>query len=120
MIDADADNRAMYFDALTGAGFIVAAHADPRDALPAAAAADVIVTELRFARVHDGVDAIKALRAQPETAVKPIIVVTASAYPVDIAAAQAAGCDVFLVKPCLPNTLVECIADLLEITRIGS
>lgn len=75
------------------------------DALAAATRADVIVTGILLPGSPDGVELITRLRADPGTARIPIIVLTACAFETQRQRAEAAGCDAFLSKPCLPSEL---------------
>ena len=65
----------------------------------------------------DGVELVSRLRHDDWTRSTPIIVLTACAWPKDRARAEGAGCDVFLLKPCLPNDLLGEVRQLLAATR---
>jgi CheY-like chemotaxis protein len=69
--------------------------------------ADVIVTEIRVHGSFDGVELISRLRDADETKETPIIVLTACAFGANQERSRAAGCSVFLSKPCLPEQLVR-------------
>ena len=58
----------------------------------------------------DGLDLARELKAAPDTAHVPILLVSASVLPVDRAAAEAAGCDGFVDKPLRVNDLLETVA----------
>jgi len=77
------------------------------DALTAAPNVDAIVTELLIDGDTTGLELIAELKASPSTAAKPIIVLTASAWAAQRDQATAAGCTVFLAKPCLPDVLLR-------------
>src|SRR5207247_4471249 len=74
---------------------------------------DVIVTCIRVDGPFDGVELVRRLRDGNGTQHKPIIVLTACAFEPDQQRALAAGCDVFLPKPCLPDRLVSEIRGVL-------
>lgn len=63
--------------------------------------------------VLDGLSASRELKADPETAHIPILVVTAKASNSDRDAAEAAGCDGFLSKPYRNSVLVETVKAFL-------
>jgi two-component system cell cycle response regulator DivK len=102
----------MYADYLRACGFTVATADTTDEGLILASDADVIVTEIRVHGSFDGVELIGRLRDADETRQTPIIVLTACAFEPDQARARAAGCNVFLPKPCLPEQLVREIRDV--------
>jgi CheY-like chemotaxis protein len=74
---------------------------------------DVIVLDLAMPGV-DGYVLIAQLRAHPLTALIPIVILSAHAYPEDEARALAAGATAFLRKPCLPAELVATLQGVSE------
>jgi CheY-like chemotaxis protein len=62
----------------------------------------------------DGLEVIRRLRADPRTASCRIVVVTGAAYVDGARKAKQAGCDAYLVKPCLPETLLGVVRGLLD------
>jgi CheY-like chemotaxis protein len=96
----------MYAEYLRNYGFSVT-EVDSTDAgLSAAQAADLIITGVRVAGSFDGIELVRRLRGDERTKSTPLIVLTACAFEPDQSRAFAAGCDVFLPKPCLPETLL--------------
>jgi two-component system, cell cycle response regulator DivK len=83
-------------------------------ALRVAPMADVVVTGIRVRGPFDGLELVRRLRADERTRTKPIIVLTACAFDSDRESARQAGSDVFLSKPCLPDTLVTEIGGVLR------
>jgi CheY-like chemotaxis protein len=114
LVESHEDSRDMYADYLLACGFRVQTADTTDDALRRASDADVIVTEIRVRGSFDGVELIGRLRDADETKETPIIVLTACAFATDQQRALAAGCDVFLPKPCLPGRLVT------EIRGVGA
>jgi two-component system, cell cycle response regulator DivK len=108
------DDRQMYAEYLRLQRFHVVEIDNTGDALALATTTDVIVTGIRVAGPFDGVELIRRLRANDRTTQKPILVVTACALPPDEQRARVAGCDVFLPKPCLPETLLAVIRHVLR------
>jgi two-component system cell cycle response regulator DivK len=114
LIGPFADDRDMYAEFLCMKGFEVIIADTGDDGLMRAPMADVIVTEIRIGGVFDGNELIRRLRKDRRTARKPIVALTSCAFAADREAARHAGCDVFLAKPCLPDTL---LAELLLLLR---
>jgi len=79
--------------------------------------ADAIVTGIFLSGLFDGLELVRRVRADERTRHKPIIVLTGCAFDEDRERARAAGCDVFLTKPCLPGTLVGELCRALATSR---
>ncbi len=107
LVHPDDDNREMYATFLRQHGFAVLAFAGATDALGVAPLADIIVTGIQLRGAIDGVQLISRIRCDERTRHTPIIVVTASAPARYKAYAEAAGCDQFLLLPCLPPDLLH-------------
>src|SRR6266581_1334065 len=107
LVDSTQDDRRMYAEYLRVQGFHPVEIDDTADGLALARTADVIVTGIRVGGPFDGVELVRRLRESDGTCGKPIIVLTACAFEPDQQRALAAGCDVFLAKPCLPDRLVQ-------------
>jgi two-component system cell cycle response regulator DivK len=107
LVDSAHDDRPMYAEYLRACGLNPIEIENTADALTAATKADVVVTGIRVHGPFDGVELVRRLRDGNSTHDKPIIVLTACAFEPDQARALAAGCDVFLPKPCLPDRLVR-------------
>jgi CheY-like chemotaxis protein len=90
--------------------------ADATEALTLAATADVIVTGLLLPGPMDGFEFIQRLRADDRTKDTPILVVSAWTRRADRRRAAAAGCNLFLCKPCLPDVLLTEIRRALATT----
>jgi CheY-like chemotaxis protein len=107
LVEDHQDDRGMYAEYLSIHGFEPIEIGTTDEALVRAVDADVIVTGIRVAGSFDGVELVRLLRADERNASKPILVLTASVMDARRDAAVAAGCDVFLDKPCLPAALVS-------------
>ena len=107
LVEPPEDDRPMYAEFLRGQGFAVT-EVDSTDAgLSAAPEADLIITGIRLAGSFDGIELVRRLRGDARTKHTPVIVLTACAFEPDQARAFAAGCDLFLPKPCLPEDLLQ-------------
>ena len=111
------DGLEMYTEFLRYHGLAVIPVSDSRDALMLAPQADIVVTGMNLDDAMDGVELVSRLRHDDCTRSTPIIVLTACAWPTAREHAEGAGCDVFLLKPCLPNDLLREVWQLLTDTR---
>jgi len=106
LVDDDPDTREMYALALTTSQFEVIQAADGQTALAAAAEflPDVVVTDLSGPNL-DGFELLEWLNARPETArISPIVL---TGWTDERTRARALAADAqFILKPCLPETLV--------------
>ena len=107
LVEPDDDSRSMYAQYLQACGFTVQTADTTDEGVTHAREADVIVVGILMPGSFDGVELVRRLRGANETTEAPIIVLTACALPADRQRALAAGCDVFLPKPCLPDDLVS-------------
>jgi two-component system cell cycle response regulator DivK len=73
---------------------------------------DLILADIQLPRMS-GLDATRALRADPQTAHIPIIVITSFALSGDDRKAKEAGASHYLVKPYSPRELLEAIRRLV-------
>ena len=101
------DNRDLYAMFLEFHGYRIEVASDGREAIDKAVAQRpaVIVMDLTMPDI-DGWTACRRLKDDPRTAGIPIIVLTAHALEGTEARAKAAGCNAYLVKPCLPDNLL--------------
>ena len=111
LIGAD-DSVSMYAEYLRWAGFKVFATAREEEALARAASADVIVADV--GRPNDPCsDLPLVVRLRYEHRATPIAVLTACTFSSPRDCAQGAGADVWLTKPCLPDSLLRHLHRLL-------
>ena len=114
IVDDFEDNRAMYAEYLTFCGFRVAEAANGEEAVARAAELlpDAVVMDLSLP-VMDGWEATRRIKGDARTAHIVVIALTGHALGTHSQEAKEAGCDAFLAKPCLPETLVERVKALL-------
>jgi PAS domain S-box-containing protein len=119
IIDDVASNRVLLSDLLGGLGFDTAEAENGAQAIERAQAArpDLALMDLVMP-VMGGVEAIRRIRALPELAQLPIIMLSASTEPEAQITSQAIGADVFLPKPVELETLLQQIGTLLGLTWI--
>jgi two-component system cell cycle response regulator DivK len=119
LVESAYDDRAMYAEYLRSRGFHPIEINDTADGLALSGTADVIVTGIRVEGPFDGIELVRRLRHGKDTHDTPVIVLTACAFEADQQRALAAGCDVFLPKPCLPDRLVTEIRAVLTARRLS-
>jgi CheY-like chemotaxis protein len=112
LVSDDQDDRGMYAEYLRLRGCLPLEAATTDEALRRVLDADAIVTDVRVAGSCDGLEFVRRVRSDQRTHAKPVIVLTSWVFDPSREEALAAGCDVFLTKPCLPESLV------LEIRRL--
>ena len=111
VVDPFPDSLSMYGECLAGSGFEAITTGDADTAWSQVPAADIVVTGIRMSGSFDGVELVRRVRHEFPT--KPVIVLTACVTHTHRERAEAAGCDVFLPKPCEPDTLIAEIRRLL-------
>jgi len=107
IVDGDEDTRDLYQTLLVPRRYSVEHATNGREALAQAILhpPDIIVMETRLQEV-DGFCLCELLRADGDTRIVPIVVLTADARPASLERARRAGADVVLTKPCLPEVLL--------------
>src|SRR5512139_2667425 len=108
VVDDYDDAREMYAESLLVSGFRVAEAADGAQAVELARslAPDVILMDLSLPGV-DGWEATRRLKADARTQHIPVVALTGHALSSALDAAREAGCDRFVVKPALPDVVIE-------------
>jgi CheY-like chemotaxis protein len=109
---AGTDDRRMYAEYLRAHGFRVKEAGTTDAALSKLAESQLLITGLLVPGSFDGVELIR--RTRELDAALPIIVVTACGVERVRDAAQTAGCNELLLKPCFPEHLVEAVWRLLD------
>ena len=77
---------------------------------------DAVVCDVMMPGI-DGLEVVRRLRAQPDTAGLPLVVVSAKAQRADVNAGLALGADAYVTKPFDPSELLAVVADLLAKRR---
>jgi two-component system phosphate regulon response regulator PhoB len=106
--------RALVAATLEGAGYELVEARDGEQALAQARAVhpDLILLDMMMP-VHTGLEVLAELRADPELADTPVVMLTARVQLTDREAALEAGADRFLAKPFSPLQLADVVAELL-------
>jgi CheY-like chemotaxis protein len=114
LVDDYADNRDMYAEFLRFSGYRVVVASNGKEALDQVARSrpSVVVMDLTMP-VMDGWEARRRLKADPATRPIPVVVLTGNALKGADVEARRAGCDAYLVKPCLPEDLHRTIVGVL-------
>ena len=95
-------------------GYRVVTASDGAEALERVASdhPDLAVLDVMMPRV-DGLDVVRALRADPATCTMPVILLSAKAQAVDINRGLEAGADMYVTKPFDPAELLDKAAALI-------
>lgn len=114
LVDDYVDNRALYARYLVYAGYRVDEATNGQEALEKASQIhpDLIVMDLSLP-VMDGWEATRRLKANPQTKRIPVLALTGHALGDHERQANAAGCDGYVTKPCLPEDLAARINIML-------
>jgi len=114
IVDDHEDTIAMYALGLQVCGFqpLTAMNAEDAFACACRCRPDVIVTDLMIS-VQSGFDLVYRLRADPRTRDVAIIALTGLTLASTRQHAREAGCNRFLLKPCVPAALAAEIRDLM-------
>ncbi|MFC7924417.1 SpoIIE family protein phosphatase [Streptomyces cinereoruber] len=117
--DDNADMREYLTRLLRGAGHSVHAVEDGRQALDAvrAEAPDVVVSDVMMPRLN-GLDLVRALRADPRTASVPVLLLSARAGQEASIEGLRAGADDYLVKPFAAAELLARVEANVKLARL--
>jgi two-component system, cell cycle response regulator DivK len=117
IVDDAKDNREGYAQYLQFCGFRTAEAGTGEEALKVARRnkPDAILLDMRLPGLSGG-EVSRRLRSEGFDKT-PIIALSACTFEADIVNATESGCDSFLSKPCLPETVVEEIQRLLKTSR---
>ena len=101
------DSREVYSKVLSLSGYQVEQAASGLEALERILVVqpELIILDVAMPGM-DGWELVRRLKADARTRNTPIAVVTGAAYGTSPQRAKKAGCDAYLVKPCLPEALV--------------
>jgi CheY-like chemotaxis protein len=115
VVDDFEDGREMYASYLKFSGYRVDEAADGYEALEKAFALlpDIILMDLSLPGI-DGWQATRELKKDERTANIPIVALTGHALEAHSRSAKEAGCDAFIVKPCMPMDLLNEIRRILD------
>jgi two-component system, cell cycle response regulator DivK len=114
IVDDFEDNRTMYAEFLKFSGYDVVEASDGLEAIDKATSfpPDVVVMDLSLPLL-DGWEATRRLKRDPRTQHIPVVVLSGHVLEGHWKSARDAGCDGFLAKPCLPETLLETVRQVL-------
>jgi two-component system, cell cycle response regulator DivK len=114
VVDDFTGARDVYSRLLKASGFEVEVAASGEEAIEKAVAAqpDLVLMDLVMPGV-DGWEAIRRLRLNDRTRDSRILIITGTTNSEAAQTAKRAGCDAFLLKPVLPETLIEVVRGVL-------
>jgi CheY-like chemotaxis protein len=107
VVDDNADLRELYATYFSSQGLRTATAADGVKGLAQAREdpPDMIIADLSLPHL-DGWEMTRRLKRDPRTAHIPVIACTGHAYAGSPERALDAGCDAYVLKPCLPDALL--------------
>jgi two-component system, cell cycle response regulator DivK len=108
IVDDNRDMREIYETYLVAKGFSVETASDGREGFDSAihSPPDIVVTDLSMPHL-DGWEMIRRLKNDLRTAHIPIIACTGQILGASAERALDAGCDAYVMKPCLPESLLR-------------
>jgi two-component system, chemotaxis family, chemotaxis protein CheY len=107
VVDDSATMRRIVLNALKSVGIENAVEAgDGKEALERLDGVDVVITDWNMP-VMGGLELVQRLRAAPETARTPILMITTRSAKDDVIQAVQAGVNTYVVKPFTPQVLKE-------------
>ena len=114
IVDDHEESLAMYAFGLLAMGFLPVTASTGEEAFARACQIrpDAVVADVSLPDIS-GLDLARRLRTDVRTKNASIVVLTAQAAPSVRHQADAAGCDRFMVKPCLPDALAVELLDVL-------
>lgn len=77
---------------------------------------DIVLLDVMMPGRLDGFQVYERVRAEPELAATPIVMLTARGQQADIEAGRRAGCTAYLTKPFSPLQLIETVERLTGTT----
>jgi two-component system cell cycle response regulator DivK len=112
------DAREMYAAYLQFSGFQVAEATNGVEAIEKSIELmpDIILMDLALPKM-DGWEATRRLKTDERTRHIPVVALTGHALAGHAEGARQAGCDSFVIKPCLPDALVAEIQRMLALGR---
>jgi len=115
VVDDDPGIRQLLQMSLETEGYLVLTANDGADGLERARTArpDLMVVDVMMPKMN-GLDVARTLKADPETATIPIILLSARAQAGDLRAGTATGADDYVTKPFDPLDLLDRVSRLLH------
>jgi CheY-like chemotaxis protein len=115
LVNDSRDEREMYAEWLRRLGYTTLQASNATDGYRMAVelAADVVVTDIKLPGSTDGLELTRLLKQLPATHDVPVLIVSGYVFQAHSDDAAQVGCDRFLTKPCLPETLSAAIEGLL-------
>ena len=108
LVEDNVDNRIIYSTILTFNGYEVLEAEDGEAAIEAAREhlPGLILMDVSIPKI-DGWEATRRIKADPLTAMIPIVALTAHALAADQEKAREVGCDGYIAKPAEPRVVLE-------------
>jgi DNA-binding response OmpR family regulator len=117
VVDGSALARRMIANALRPLGAAIVEAGDAGQALERVGESTAIVIAARHLEGLDGIELVQALRARPDTANVPAMIVAGRATVEDVTRAIEAGATDYVLRPLDPETLRQRVGALLDPAR---
>lgn len=116
VVDDDRENLVMIQDMTNTLGYHTVGVEQAEDAVSAVLAYNpaLVVLDMSFPGLEDGLSIAEKLRNNPHTAHIPILAVTAAVFRYDRQTVLNAGCDAYLAKPFRPKEFRNTVASLMS------
>jgi two-component system, cell cycle response regulator DivK len=121
LVEDAEDEREMYAESLRLRGYRTLQASTAPDAIRLATELlpIAVVTDIVLRGPADGFALTRTLKEDLRTQDTPVIVLTGRVFEADREAARLAGCDLFLMKPCLPDELVKAVRRCAAVRRLA-
>jgi two-component system, cell cycle response regulator DivK len=119
IVDDNAESRTLYSMYFNAAGFLVEEAGQGFQGMEKVfkLSPDIILMDLLMPAL-DGWETIRLLKNRPRTRGIPIIALTGDTKESDLKLARNAGCDLLLLKPCLPEVVCSHAQRLLNLAGV--
>lgn len=121
LVNDSGDEREMYAQWLRLKGYIPLQATDALEGFRLATLVepDIVITDVRLPGEVDGLALTRAIKSLPRPRPIPVMILTGCVFEAQRLAALHAGCDRFLRKPCLPQSLTTHIDQVIRLCRAG-
>lgn len=121
LVNDSRDEREMYVEWLQLKGYTPVQAIDAVEGFRLATLVepDIVVTDVRLPGEVDGLALTRAIKSLPRARPIPVVILTGCVFEDQQLAALRAGCDRFLRKPCLPQSLTTHIEQVLRLCHAG-
>lgn len=116
LVEDDPLNRKLFTDLLSSRGVRVVPVMDGESAMTLVGEGDIslVVMDVALASEMTGIEVVRWMKARPDLAAIPVIVVTAYAMVHQTAEIEASGCDALMTKPIQTHAFLSLVDRFLK------